>query len=306
MARICGFVLLLVFLCLPSGDSPFEPTYAKDKKPTAEEVVAKHLESIGSPEVLAGIKSRSATGLVSLRRPVGTVPQILPESGKRTDDNNLLVASEGRNLGMVMKFYDQDYVGEHLAFDGKDVTIAYVYSTMKSTFAAPSNLNRGFVGIPLDLNKGLLGGFIDRSKGLLSEGFISGTLSTAWPLLNTAERKCKLQYELKDYSGVKLHQLTYIPKSRRNLDKIVVHMFFNFESYRHVMTEYLYMGLTNPEIIVLEKFGSYRNVDGLMLPHSYSIEFNVWRGTTPTLWSFEIKQLIHNGPIDPQVFHVKN
>jgi hypothetical protein len=283
MAKSCGFVLLVVLLSVSLSISRFETSYAKDKKPTGEEIVAKHLESIGTPEALAGIKSRSATGIATVRRPIGTVPMILPEPGTRTDDSNLLIASAGNNLGMVMKFYNREYVSEQFAFDGKDVTTGYVYANRKS----------------------ILGIFIDQNKGLLKEGFLGGALSTAWPLLNVAERKCKLQYEAKDYSGVKLHQLTYIPKSRMNLDKIVVHMFFDFESCRHLMTEYLYMGQTHPEIILLEKFGNFRNVDGLMLPHSYSIEYNVWSSTRPTLWSFEVRQILHNGPIDPEAFHVK-
>jgi hypothetical protein len=283
MAKSCSFVLLAVLLSLSLSVARFETSYAKDKKPTGEEIAAKHLESIGTPEVLAGIKSRSATGIATVRRPIGTVPLILPEPGTRTDDSNLLIASAGNNLGMVMKFYNREYVSEHFGIDGKNVTTDYIYGNRKS----------------------ILGIFIDQNKGLLKEGFLGGTLSTAWPLLNIAERKCKLQYEAKDYSGVKLHQLTYIPKSRMNLDKIVVHMFFDFESYRHLMTEYLYMGLVHAEIIVLEKFGSFRTVDGLTLPHSYSIEYNVWQGQKPTLWSFEVRQILHNGPIDPEVFHVK-
>ena len=121
------FVLLVVFLF---SVFPFENIYAKDKKPTAEEIVAKHIESIGSPDKLSAVKSRTIYVIVAVKMAFGTVPEILPEPGARKDPSNFLFASTEHNMGIVMKFYDLGYTGEHLACDGKDATISITQKTL--------------------------------------------------------------------------------------------------------------------------------------------------------------------------------
>jgi hypothetical protein len=283
MTKRYSFFLLIVLLCLSVSVFRPDQSYAKDKKLTPEEVVAKHLESLGAPEALAAVKSRAVYGLAAVKRPIGIVPETLPEPGKRTDPSNFLLASEGHTLAMTMKFYDPEYPKEHFAFDGKDATVSITASNRRS----------------------LIGEFFDTYSGMLREGILGGVLSTSWPLLNIQEGKFKLQYDKKDIDGVKYHQLTYNPKSRRYLDNIVIHMFFELESYRHIMTEYILMGPINPVSFVFEKFGNFKNVDGLMLPHSYSLEYNVWKGARPTLWMAEAKQIFHNQPIDPQLLRAR-
>lgn len=283
MPKTSRLVLLIALFCLPVLPFRQDDASAKEKKPSPEEVVAKHLESIGSPEALAAIKSRTAYGVARVRRPMGTIPLILPEPGKQSDSSNFLVASTEGKLGMIMRFYDQEYPAEHFAYDGKDAT----------------------VGITSRNRKSILGEFIDIRSGMMREGLFGGVLSTAWPLLNAQEGKFKLKYDLKEDGSGKLHQLTFTPKSRRHLDSIIVHLFFEYETFHHVMTEYVLMGVANPISFVLEKFGNFKKIDGLTLPHSYSIEYNTWRGINPTLWTAEVKQVSHNGPVDPQIFRVQ-
>jgi len=284
MTKRYSAVLVTVLLCLMLNTLQFVKSYAKDKKVTPEEIVAKHLESIGSPDALSAIKSRTVYGVGYVRRPVGIVPQVLPEPSKRTEPNNFLFASEQRNLGMVLKLYDQDYPGEHFAFDGKDVTVKIIKAN----------------------NKSVLGSFINSYNGILREGLLGGTLSTAWPLLDIQNGKFKLRYKKAEIDGVPFHQLTYTPKSSRYLVNIEIRIYFQFENYRHMMTEYLVMGQTaHPDLVVLEKFGNYRDVDGLKLPHSYSIEYSPWTNTRPMLWGADIKQVSHNVAVDPQLFRVE-
>ncbi len=283
MAKKYGFVLPVMLLFAATVALRSEDSCAKDKKLAPEEIVAKHLESIGTAEALSAVKSRTVYGVCAVQRPIGTVPLILPEPDKRTEPSNFLFASTGNNLGMIMKFYDQVYPGEHFAFDGKDTTIK----------------------ITTQNNKSILGNFINSYSGMMREGLLGGAWSTAWPLLNLKEGKFKLRYKLTDTDGIKQHQLTYAPKSNRFLVNVVIHLYFSVETYRHVMTEYILMGSTQPALIVLERFGNFKTVDGLTLPYSYSIEYIPWRETRSTLWRAEARQISHGESIDPQIFHVQ-
>ena len=283
MSKGKSLILLAVVSCVWFGATKTDPLCAKSKKLTVEEMVAKHLESLGTPEALAAAKSRTVHGIVSVKRPIGVVPEFLPELGKRTDPSNFTFASAEGKLSMIMKFYDLIYPGERFVFDGKDVLVSIVSSNRYS----------------------VLGEFVNSFSGLLREGLMGGTLSTAWPLLHVQEGKFKLKYDEANIDGTKYHQLTYTPKSRRHLDSIVVTLLFDFETFRHVMTEYKLMGIVYPTKMVIEQFGSYRQVDGVTLPHNYFIEYALFKDAHPTRWVVEVKQISHGGEIDPALFQIK-
>lgn len=285
---------------------------AKDKKLKPEEVVARHLESLGSSEALSAAKSRTIKGVAAVRRPIGVIPNVLPEPEKRTGTSNFLFASTERNIAMAMQFYDKNYPDDHFVFDGKNVRVSTtivglnalagisIQPSMGRGGSSPFSAMRSF-----DNTRSLLGNFLALHSGVMREGLLGGTLSTAWALLDAPGRKFKLKYKLVDQDGVKLHQLEYRPKSRRYLNAMEIRLFFDFETYRHVMSEYVFMGQVDPNYFLLEKFGNFRDEGGIILPHSYSIEFNAYRSAHPTLWVFEVAQVLHNTPIDPELFHVE-
>jgi len=57
--------------------------------------------------------------------------------------------------------------------------------------------------------------------------------------------------------------------------------------------------------VLSEDFADFREVDGLMLPHRYTITYSS-EGRVPRTylahWFFEAIQWIHNEPIDPNIF----
>jgi hypothetical protein len=283
MSKGKSLILLAVLSCVWFGALKAGPSYAKSKKLTLEEFVAKHLESLGTPEALAAAKSRTVHGIVSVKRPIGTVPEFLPEPGKRTDPSNFNFASAEGKLSMTMIFYDLIYPGERLVFDGKDTKVSITSSNRYS----------------------VLGEFINSFSGMMREGLMGGTLSSAWPLLRVQEGKFKLKYDEVDIDGTKYHQLTYTPKSRRYLDSIIVTLLFDFETFRHVMTEYKQMGIVYPVKMVIEQFGSFRQVNGVTLPHNYFIEYALFKDAHPTRWVVEVKEVSQSGEIDPALFAPK-
>jgi len=283
MAKERNVVLSMIVLFLLIHSFRLANVCARDQKPAAEEIVARHIECIGSPETLAAVKSRTLYGIVAVRMPFGTVPEILPEPGTRNDPSNFLFASTESQMGMVVKFYNLYYTGEHLAFDGKDVTISITASGKRSPFA-------DFVAI---------------YDGVMREGFLGGTLSTTWPLLHIQEGKYRLKYDHLNSGGKKFHQITCTSKDKKHLHDLVVRLIFEFDTYRHVMTEYVKNTGTFSTVLFLERFGNFKEVDGLTLPHSYSAQDANGTDVTAARWSVEIKQISHGEPIEPQLFHAK-
>jgi hypothetical protein len=276
-------IQLMIFLFLLFTVIHFENICAKDKKPTAEEIVAKHLESIGSAEKLAAVKSRTIYGIVAAKRAFGTVPEVLPAPGTRKDPSNFLFASTENTMGMLMKFYNPNYTGEHIAFDGKDATISITQNGKRSEFAD----------------------FIAKYDGAMREGFLGGTLSASWPLLHANEGRYRLKYDQMDAGGKKYHQITCTPKDTKHTHDMIVRLIFEFDTYRHVMTEYGQRTSSYGRLIFLERFGNFKEVDGLMLPHGYSIQDGIGTDITAARWNVEVKQISHNEPVDPQLLHAK-
>src|ERR1043166_3432582 len=80
-----------------------------DKKLKPEELIAKHLESIGSKEALEAAKTRAVTGTVRATRRIGNAGDIVGKG---------LFISESPKLLYSMKFSASQYPAEQMAFDG--------------------------------------------------------------------------------------------------------------------------------------------------------------------------------------------
>lgn len=274
-----------------------ESSFAEEQKLEPEELVAEHLKSIGNPEMLAGIKNRGLGGTAS-------VNFIQGGTGKMT--GSCLFVSEGHKLGIIMKFGAVDYPGEYFAFDGEEVTVGYISPGQRSPLAD----------------------FIYRHNGLTKEGLLGGALSAAWSLLSIEEREPKLKYDKKKVDGRELHELQY--RSKKGLDDVNVKLYFDLETYRHVRTEYRLRvrrdmslqsdavvtlggatrsaGILDPDsdsiYVLVESFDNFKEADGLVLPHSYSLEYSVQgRGNSAIIhYAIEVSQCMHNGEINPQLF----
>ena len=266
-------ILLTAILYLSLGIVQSDKSFAKDKEIKPEEVVAKHLNSIGKPEILAAIKSRAMRGAASaefIQGGFGSLPY-----------GQSLIVSERRKLGIIMKFDTYSYPGEHFAFDGNDATVAYLEFYIKSR----------------------LGDYFTQFHGLLEEGLLGGTLSVAWPLLDVQGRRPKLKYSKRTIEGRQLHELTYMPKSSWGTLQLRIKLFFDFETFHHVMTECKYYSV--PEWQLKEQFEDFREVDGLTLPHIYTIYYSVPQSFIGR-WTIKAEHWLHNAQIDPQLFKARS
>src|ERR1700694_1574696 len=186
--------------------------------PKPEDVVAKHLESIGTTKARSGVKSRVDEGTVEFR--------ILSGGAVGAISGNSVILSENHKTLFMMKLPTVEYRGERFIFDGirTEVRAATAQQTRSALVA-----------------------FVWVQDALIKEGLLGGVLTTAWPLLNLDERGAKLSSEgLKTIDGKQLLDLRYKPKKRTDLD---IHLYFEPESFRHVGSVYTLTvteGLPNP------------------------------------------------------------
>jgi len=274
---LCALSFVVAFASRPAV------TGAKDEKLKPEEVVAKHLQSIGPAEKRNAIKTRVTAGPVQV---------VLRQGGYANTTGKGNILSDGKSVRLAFSFPSIDYRGEQMAFDGNKVTVMQI---------SPGNYSP-------------LAGFIYEDNYPLKEGLLMGVLSTGWVLQDVAARQPKLEYNgLKKVGGRQVHELKYLPKNSKAT--MTTTLYFEAETFRHVETQFKMerppariVNITDSAELVhyeiVEKFDQFKEVDGLTLPHSYYLEFSVNAPTGASLTTFThtIEQIVHNSPVERAVF----
>lgn len=251
-----------------------------------EDLVAKHLDSIGTAEARAGISSRVAQGSAAVTIRIG---------GHGQSAGGAVMASQGRMSLIGIIFAPQDYSNEKAAFDGSKLTLGEL---------TPGNRTR-------------LGVFFKEHDIMFREGLIGGTLSAAWPLLDLPVRNPKLKYiGLKKINGRSLHAVEYDPRGGGNLD---IRLYFDSETFQHVRTEYeqsfVAQTVTRPEdaarqkethLKFIEEFSNFKVERGLNLPHTYKMQLTIDSERNPLLqdWLITLSQFVFNKNLDVKQFDV--
>lgn len=262
----------------------------KDKKLKADELIALHLESIGTAEARQKLESRTYTGQGIWRVIVGATGR-LPGKVSFVSANGKI--SLDFDTGSNPSFY-----GEHFAFDGKNPHVKRSFQGGYSNF----------------------GNFMRTHSQIMSEGLFGGTINLNWALQDIASRKAKVKYRgLKKIDGRKLHRLDYQPK--RRMGNFKVELYFDPETYRHVRTDYRYhipsgigtnpdqsAGMHDTKICFTEIFENPQPVDGISLPARWTLRIDTNNpsrgGQASGVLEMELsfQQVVHNKPIDEQVF----
>lgn len=257
-------------------------------KVTTEEVVAKHLESIGSAEALAAVKSRIILGTCSV---------VVQGRATGAGDGQAVLASEKAKYLIVMKFVSPDYPHELIGFDGKNLTAGYVRPGVRSSLA----------------------NFLFMHNTVFEQGIMGGALSSAWPLLNLAAGDVKLQYDGTGKVGDKrVYKLRYSP--RRGAD-LQITLFFDAETFQHLRTQYErviapQMGRdidnsarqSETRYKMVEDFSEFKSEGDLTLPHVYKLQLSVTgnSGTLTHNWTLNLNEFNFNRPIDSKSFNIKS
>jgi hypothetical protein len=284
LTLLCALFVAPLFLTNATTGS----ARAEDKM-RSEEVVAKHLESIGTEAARAEARSRIVVGtsraVFKARNNAGAI------------EGRTVMASENNKVLFGMGFDNPDYIGEKFGFDGKKFTVGYLKPGTRST----------------------LGSFILIHDTVFKEGLMGGTLSAAWPLLNVGERKSRLEYAGTDKIGdLSVHKLRYMPNKGSDLQ---ISLFFDAKTFRHVRTQYDRVagarfsagGVDNQAVMrssryrMVEDFSDFKTEGKLTLPHIYKLQLEIenTNGTSVHKWDMNLGQFAFNQPVEEKSFNVE-
>lgn len=261
-------------------------TSESDDKITVEQLLAKHLDSIGSDEARKGLKSITA---------VGTAQATFKGRGEGRTQGIAVFASQGEKNMIGMKFNTADYPFERVGYDG-------------DKFAA------GFVR-PGEYT--ILGQFMRLNERTFRSGILGGSMSTSWELLNygpsSGKLKAKGTTKIGDIDALKFD---FSPKKGSDLD---VSFYFDAATFRHIRTEYkrtiaAAQGVTvdtssrqsETRYKMVEDFSNYQKAGDLTLPHTYRLylELLTGNGTTSYTWDVAIEKYTFNQSLDDSEFEV--
>ena len=246
--------------------------FAQKMKP--EEILAKHLDSIGTSEVRTANKNRIIVGDADIKF---ITQKSIPVIGR------IVLASAGEKSFFGVVSNSTNYPSEKFSFDGKKTKVSFVK----------------------DGNRSVLGNFVLSNGVLLEESLFGGTLSTSWALLDMGNKKAKLTSEgTKKIDGKEVYALGYAAKS-----DVTITLYFDKETFRHVRSEYKRTASaaigTSPDqsvrfnetrFKVTEDFSDFKTEKGITLPHNYRINYSIigQNGTTEIQWNFILNEFAFN------------
>lgn len=253
------------------------------KKLTADEVIASHLESIGTAEARSAFKSLVAQGVVEVTIRVG---------GGGKGKGGAVMASQGP-MSLMGFIFGQEASNDKIAFNGQKLTLGELRPGLRSPFSD----------------------FVLKNDVLLREGLLGGTLSTAWPFLDANGRKGKLRsLGTKTLKDRKAYVLGYEPRNSNNLD---IKLYFDAETFQHLRTEYqqefVAPTVTNPDkaarqkgtrFKLTEEFSDFRREGPVVVPHAYKIQFTIEAESHPLMqdWVVTLSQFVINKTLDAKQF----
>ncbi len=263
----------------------FCPVNLFAQKMSAEDILAKHLDSIGSAKNREAVKTRiiisDAEFLQQKQNPV---------KGK------FMVASSTDGAVFGINLDAANYRLDTFSYDGKKVRVGYIQPGVRS----------------------FLGAFMLSYDTVLKEGLIGGTLSSSWALLNVEGRKAQVTYAgTEKIDGNETYALEFIPKGGSD---ITIKMFFDAKNFRHVRTLYsrvigarIGSGGVNSSASqvetrykLVENFSDFKKFGELTLPSSYKIDYTIIGGaaTVNYLWKFKVTDASFNQPLGENAFEI--
>lgn len=277
------FLLAAFLLAVPPNAYP---SWGNPDKLAAEELVTKHLASVGTAEAREAVRTMTAAG---------TSKAVFKGRGTGEASGLVVMASSGKNYLIGMKFNNPNYPHEKMGYNGDAFSVGMVRPGERT----------------------VLGDFMRINESSFEIGVLGGVLSTSWELYDFNEESGKLKCSTpKKMEPGELIECKYEPKGRSELK---IQMFFDAATFRHVKTEYRRVISARQGFSVdssarqsetryklEENFSDFREENGLTLPHTYVLNLEILSGNGSTMyeWTMDLSQFLFNNEIDPKEFKV--
>lgn len=274
---------LLVFPLLFLGLF-FTASAARAQDLKAEEIVAKHLASIGGPERLKELKNMMLLGTSQFE---SKLPQ-------RQLAGKVAIVSDTANLLFISSFAAENYQFEKIGwFDGK-IKIPFVNPGVRSP----------------------LGDFINENPNILKHGLFGGAMSLQWSLLKNNLKKGAVKAAGRKNVGERpAHVLEYFVEGSSGA--LSIRLFFDAETFRHLRTQYREtvadrignfgsFGRNNGfETELTEDFSDFKAFEGVTLPTAAKVHYVVMssKGTYEYDWIFRVNDVKFNQTLKENFFN---
>lgn len=245
---------LVLTLLLLAGVCVSHPALARaGEKVTAAELIAKHLDAIGTEKARKKNEARTLEGITAVKFVVG---------GHGVLQGTGTLLSRANDMRYTMHLSAIDYPGEDFLKAGDQTSIAIISPGTRSA----------------------LGSFLFFNSEILREGLVSGVMSAAWPMLSLEAHHAKLAVRgMKKIGGKQLYEVLYLPhKANSDLDIL---LYFDAQTFQHVLTRYhlkvhAFPGLrgsnggsSDAANDVEERFSEFHQVDGITIPLRWIIHY---------------------------------
>lgn len=271
----------------------FGQSDVKPPKITADELLKKHVASVGTVEDLAAVKSRVFVGTGKM-----VTKKVTPGAfGQLTGTAQL--ASVGDMFLFAMLFESPVYPYEKAAYDGKNIS----------------------VGIPQG-RKTQLAEYLKAQPAILKDGLFGGVLSGGWPLFDMKSKK-SAKLEMNGTAKVKDRYCYKVKYSSGKTGDLKTVLYFDAETFRHVQTIYEYtiqerIGTSSTDrsnslleyYTLTESFSDFNIAGKLTVPFTYDIGTDgqgqlVQSGGLGAMnWTVTIRQAYFDEALSPESFKV--
>jgi hypothetical protein len=277
--RVAVVISLAALLC---------SAHAADRNP--DDLIAKHLNSIGTAEARATLKSLAIQGTLRFKILVGGAGEAVGSWGR---------VSEQRKSNFVMRFGTGNWRGEQFIYDGSKPTFAAATLTHEYTTFAQ---------------------FVSGHDFIIKDGILGGVLSTAWALENLDPNRLKLHsIGHKKINGLELEGIECFSKGGSDM---TVKMYFDPDTHRHVMTIYSVENVPRNvdnginrsaqqqqlRYTIEERFSEFQPYEQIMVPHHYDLQYTeeLQNGSTRIYdWDMTADNIHSNVQLDPSNFELK-
>ncbi len=250
----------------------------------AEEIVAKHVESVGTPDAIAAAVNRKFQGTAQVRNVRRNTSSVV---------GGAFLASTADKLVALMAFETTnpaDYKGERIIFDGKKLTIPYVTAAERSP----------------------TGTFVFEYPEIAQKYMFGGALFASWALVDAGKiGKFEVQGREK-IEGVETYKIKYSPKGGSSLN---IRMYFDAATFRHLRTEYTRTEtagtvrvdegrLNENRYKLIEDFADFGEFNGLTLPKTYKVTFRyeTLRSSAEIEWVIKLTRFGFDPKAEPEIF----